>query len=83
VLDRLYLQVVSFFVNEADERSADVARELRTAASDLDPAREALSALSEDERVRARDAAVDAVGIAYEEYAETLAAMGLDPRPVC
>jgi hypothetical protein len=83
VFDRLYLQVVSFFVNEADEGSADVARELRTAAGDLDPARKALSVLSEDERERARDAAVDAVGVAYEEYAETLEAMGLDPKPVC
>jgi hypothetical protein len=83
VFDRLYLQVVSFFVNEADERSADVARELRTAVSDLDPARKVLSALSEDERERAREAAVDAVGVAYEEYAETLEAMGLDPKPVC
>jgi len=83
VLDRFYLQVVSFFVNEADERNADVVRDLRTDASDLEPARDALSALDESGREQARDAAVEAVGVAYEEYASALEAMGLDPKPVC
>jgi hypothetical protein len=83
VFDRFYLQVVSFFVNEADEGNADVARELRSGASDLGPAREALGALDDSGRERARDAAVDAVGVAYDEYAETLESMGLDPKPIC
>ena len=83
VLDRFYLQVVSFFVNEADEGSADVARELRSEASDLSPARDALAAFDESGRERARDAAVEAVGVAYEEYASALESMGLDPKPVC
>ena len=83
VLDRFYLQVVSFFINEADEGSADVVRELRSGASDLDTARDALGALGESERERARDAAVEAVGVAYEEYASALESMGLDPKPVC
>ncbi|MDS0260663.1 transcription antitermination protein [Haloarcula sp. S1CR25-12] len=82
-LDRFYLQVVSFFVNEADESRADVARELRTGASDLDPARAALSALDDSGRERARDAAIEALGVAYDEYAETLEAMGFDPKPIC
>ena len=83
VLDRLYLQVVSFFVNEADAGSADVARELRSGASDLGPAKAALAALDESGRERARDAAVEAVEVAYGEYATALESMGLDPRPVC
>ena len=83
VLDRFYLQVVSFFVNEADEGSADVVRALRSEASDLDSARDALAALGESERERAQDAAVEAVGVAYDEYASTLDSMGLDPKPVC
>ncbi|MFC6756315.1 MULTISPECIES: transcription antitermination protein [Haloarcula] len=83
VLDRFYLQVVSFFVNEADESSADVVRELRSDASDLDLAREALEALDASGREQARDAAVEAVGVAYEEYASALESMGLDPKPVC
>jgi len=83
VLDRFYLQVVNFFINEADERSADVARDLRHGASDLDAARTALSALDEQERDVAREAAVEAVGVAYDEYASALESMGLDPKPVC
>jgi len=83
VLDRFYLQVVSFFVNEADEGSADVVRELRSGASDFDPARDALAALDDSDRERAREAAVEAVGVAYEAYASALESMGLDPKPVC
>ena len=83
VLDRFYLQGISFFVNEADEGSADVVRELRSGASDLDPARDALAALDESGRETAREAAVEAVGVAYEAYASALASMGLDPKPVC
>ncbi|MDS0280871.1 transcription antitermination protein [Haloarcula onubensis] len=83
VLDRFYLQVVSFFVNEAEEGSADVVRDLRSGASDLGPARDALAALDESGRERARDAAVEAVGVAYREYADALESMGLDPKPVC
>ncbi|MBX0286385.1 transcription antitermination protein [Halomicroarcula sp. F28] len=83
VLDRFYLQVVSFFVNEADEGSADVARDLRSAASDFGPARDALAELDESGREQARDAAAEAITVAYEEYASALEAMGLDPKPVC
>ncbi|MBX0295209.1 transcription antitermination protein [Haloarcula nitratireducens] len=83
VADRFYLQVVSFFVNEADEGSADAFREMRTAASDLDPARDALAELDDEGRETARDAAVEAIDVAYEEYAETLTEMGLDPKPTC
>ena len=83
VLDRFYLQVVSFFVNEADEGSADVARELRSGASDLGPARDALAALEESGRERAQAAAIEAVGVAYEEHASALESMGLDPKPIC
>ncbi|WP_276270619.1 transcription antitermination protein [Haloarcula litorea] len=83
VADRFYLQLVSYFVNEADEGRADLFRELRTSASDLDPAGDALGVLDEGGRERARDAALDAVDAAYEDYAETLRGMGLDPKPIC
>ncbi|MBV0924003.1 transcription antitermination protein [Halomicroarcula limicola] len=83
VADRFYLQVVSFFVNEADEESADTFREIRAAAGDLGAARDALAELDDEGRETARDAAIEAIGVAYEEYAETLNGMGLDPRPIC
>jgi hypothetical protein len=83
VLDRFYLQVVSFFVNEADEAGADLARDLRSGASDLQVARNALGALPEGDREAARDAAIEGVGVAYAAYADALAELGLDPKPIC
>lgn len=83
VADRFYLQVVSFFVNEADENSADTFREIRADASDLDPARDAFAELDDEGCETARDAAIEAIDVAYEEYAETLTEMGLDPKPIC
>jgi len=83
VADRFYLQVVSFFVNEADEARADVFREIRSEAATLDHARSALGALDDDGRERAREAAVETVDVAYDAYADALEAMGLDPKPIC
>ncbi|GGO00802.1 transcription antitermination protein [Haloarcula pellucida] len=83
IADRFYLQVVNFFVNEADEAGADTFRDLRADASDLDPARDALSTLDDEGRDVARDAAVGAIEAAYADYAETLEGMGLDPKPIC
>lgn len=83
VADRFYLQVVNFFVNEADGGRADLARELRSDASSLDRAETALDALSASERDAAASAAIEAVEVAYDDYAETLDAMGLDPKPIC
>ena len=36
-----------------------------------------------DDEERAVTAAIEAVEAAYREYAETLEAMGVDPKPVC
>ncbi|EMA19086.1 hypothetical protein [Haloarcula argentinensis] len=83
VADRFYLQVVSFFINEADEQRADTFREIREEASALDDGMTALEHLSESERETAATAATDAIGAAYDDYAETLEAMGLDPKPIC
>ncbi|NHN57941.1 MULTISPECIES: rubrerythrin family protein [Halorussus] len=84
--DRTQLQVVNFFVNEADERRADLFRELRedtrkgvSAGADL------LAARCEDDEdwERAQHTAEEVVQIAYDDYAETLKGMGLDPKPIC
>ena len=81
--DRFYLQVVSFFINEADEQRADTFREIRGEASALDDGETALRQLSESEREVAAAAATEAIEAAYDDYAETLEAMGLDPKPIC
>lgn len=83
IADRLYLQIVNFFVNEPDEASANAFREVRAGAANLDHARDALAALSPEDRERASQAAVAAIEAAYDDYATTLESMGLDPRPVC
>jgi len=86
VLDRTLLQVVSFFVNEADGTRADLARDLRSAATDrVDAGAGTLEELcgGVDEWDRARAAAGDVVEAAYGEYVATLEDLGFDPKPIC
>ncbi|WP_254546378.1 rubrerythrin family protein [Halomarina pelagica] len=86
VTDRTLLQTINFFVNESDERTADRFRELRGETREM--VEEGARLLEEvcegdDDWERAEEAAVEVVERAYEEYAETLEGMGVDPRPVC
>jgi len=86
VADQAHLQAVSFFVNEADDARADLARELRSdAEAQLDTGADLLERLceSDEEWDRARRAAGRVVADAYDDYAAALDAMGVDPKPVC
>lgn len=86
VLDRILLQAVNFFVNEADERRATLVRDVRSAANDRRDVGLALlaeSCESDDEWERAATAAEDAVAAAYDDYVTTLEGLGIDPKPVC
>ena len=86
VADRTQLQVVNFFVNEADERRADLFRELRADTREgVETGAELLENQcdGEDDWERATEVAEDVVQIAYDDYAETLQGMGLDPKPIC
>ena len=86
VSDRTTVQVVSFFVNEADERRADLFRELRTETGDLlDEAATVLDGVcdADDDWERARGAATGTIDVVYDEFAGDLDAMGLDPRAIC
>lgn len=85
VLDRLFLQSVSFFVNEADSPRADLFRDLR---ADTDAILETgQSALDDccgaDDWDRAEAAAVAVIEAAYDDYVDRLDAMGFDPKPIC
>lgn len=85
-LDRLLLQAVNFFINEADEQRAGLIREVRSAANDRRDAGLALLeevCETDDEWGRAATAAEDAVVAAYEDYVATLEGLGIDPKPVC
>ncbi|USZ68986.1 rubrerythrin family protein [Halorussus salilacus] len=84
--ERTQLQVVNFFVNDADERRADCFRELRAETQDgISAGAELLEETcdGEDDWERARKTAEETVRVAYDDYAETLEGMGLDPRPIC
>ncbi|QLH81588.1 rubrerythrin family protein [Halosimplex pelagicum] len=86
VADRTLLQAVNFFVNEADEERADLARELRSDAQGrLDEGVALLDSVCETDAdwERAQRGAERVVEAAYEEYATALEAMGVDPKPVC
>jgi hypothetical protein len=86
VSDRSLLQVVNFFVNEADETAADVFREFRSETRALvdDGAARLDSCCDGDaDWDRAAAAADRAVAVAYAEYEERLEGMGVDPKPVC
>ena len=84
--ERTLLQAVNFFVNEADDPTANLFRELREETRELPEEGAVLldELCSDDEDwVLARKAAEDAVQVAYDDYAEALQGMGLDPKPVC
>jgi hypothetical protein len=85
VLDCLFLQAVSFFVNEADSGRADLFRDLRADTDAMLATGQ--SALEEccdgDDWDRAESAATAVVETAYDDYVTRLEAMGFDPKPIC
>jgi hypothetical protein len=86
VSSRSLLQVINFFVNEADESAADTIREFRSETDALVDDGAALlddCCADGDDWDRAADAAAEAITVAYDEYADRLRGMGVDPAPVC
>lgn len=84
--ERTLLQVVNFFLNEADNPGADTFRTIRSeTAATVDTGAEVLEAVCDDDAdwVLAQQAAEGAIQTAYDEYAETLEGLGIDPKPVC
>ncbi|MFC5971108.1 rubrerythrin family protein [Halomarina salina] len=86
VASRSLLQTINFFVNDADESSAALFRELRSETDEMvDEGTDLLDALceSDDDWDRAAEAAEATIDRAYDSYADTLEGMGVDPKPVC
>ena len=84
--DRTQLQVINFFVNDADERRAERFREFRADTREgIELGTELLASRCDDEDdwARAREVAEETIQVAYDDYAETLQGMGLDPKPIC
>jgi hypothetical protein len=83
---RAYTQMVSFFVNEADEATADELRALKAdTEATLQRGCELLAGLCDDDA--AVEGAVDTAGytiqLVYDDYADALAEMGLNVKSVC
>ena len=87
VAQRTHTQIISFFVNEADERLADLFRDLKSDTDDqIDEGASLLADVAgDDEEVwdTAKFAAVSTIHVAYEEYANSLEGMGINPKSVC
>lgn len=98
---RTHTQIVSFFVNEPDERLANLFRDLKADTEDqIDEGAALLKGLAGDDEERsdgaadpgaanealwdsAKFAAVSTIHVAYEEYADSLEDMGINPKSVC
>ncbi|SEA17785.1 hypothetical protein SAMN04488065_2100 [Haloplanus vescus] len=86
VVDRTLGQMVGFFVGDADPSTANDFRGFR---DDHDAVQEAiLDTLetrcdSDDAWERAEDAATTVIDATYDDYVETLEAMGVQPKNVC
>jgi len=83
---RAHTQVVSFYVNEADHAGAELFRDLKAeTAAELDRGVDALDAVCEtdDDWERARATAEYVVQLAYDEYADSLETLGVNPKSTC
>lgn len=79
-------QAVGFFVGQASPQTASTFREVRSGIDDaIDAGAETLTAVCEgdDDWDQAETAATGAIETAYDEYFETLEALGVNPKPVC
>lgn len=86
VTDATLSQTVSFYVGRAQRSIADTFRDLREENDELlERGLAELEHHCEDEEdwERAAAAADEAIRVAYEDYAETLEGIGVNPKPVC
>jgi hypothetical protein len=79
-------QYTGYFTGEADPQTASLFRGLGSdVAEQVDAAADLVAAVCADDadRERAEAAARKAIQAAYDEYTESLEAMGVNPKPVC
>ncbi|QIB74205.1 rubrerythrin family protein [Halogeometricum borinquense] len=79
-------QLIGFFINEADEATADIFRDLKaetneTLEAGLDLLEEVCA--TEDDWETAQMVAGYTIQLAYDDYADALQGLGFDPRSVC
>jgi rubrerythrin len=86
VSDRTHMQVISFFINEADETAANVFRDLRTETTEAQERGLGLldSVCETDEDWETAEAVANyVIQLAYDDYTDVLVGMGVEPKPIC
>lgn len=86
VSDRTHMQVISFFINEADETAANVFRDLRTETTEAQERGLGLldSICETDEDWETAEAVANyVIQLAYDDYTDVLVGMGVEPKPIC
>ncbi|WP_435360942.1 rubrerythrin family protein [Haloarchaeobius sp. DFWS5] len=86
VSSKTHLQIISFYVNEADENRANLFRDLRSETEEeIDMGLALLDDLCTDDEdwERAQAVAEYVVQLAYDDYADSLTELGVDPKPIC
>ena len=79
-------QYTGYFTGQADPQTASLFRGLGDDVdSQIEAAADLIDAIctTDDDRERAHAAASEAIQAAYDEYTESLEAMGVNPKPVC
>ncbi len=79
-------QYTGYFVGDADPQTASVFRDLGSDVDgQLERAADLVDAVCEtsEDRDQAQTAATKAIQAAYDEYTQSLEAMGVNPKPVC
>jgi hypothetical protein len=83
---RTHTQVISFFTNEADPKTADLFRDLRDETEAvIEDGMDLLDDLcaDADDWERASATAGYVIQVAYDDYADSLTELGVDPKPLC
>ncbi|WP_439025635.1 rubrerythrin family protein [Haloarchaeobius sp. DT45] len=83
---KTHMQIIGFYINEQDEAGANLFRDLRRETEDsLQAGLDLLDACCEDEAdwERAQTVAEYVVQVAYDDYADSLSELGVDPKPIC
>lgn len=85
VSSRSHTQIIGFFINEAEQELADLFRDLKAETdAEIDAGLTYLDEnAGDDDWEPALSTAEYVIQIAYDDYADGLRDLGLDPKPIC
>jgi len=82
---RTHTQVISFYINEADQAAADLFRDLKAETEAVVDDGVALLAerCAGDDWERAQAAGEYLIQVAYDDFADALSGLGMNPKSIC